>query len=173
MSIDKIIQLMPVPDSPVEVADHNWAAVFTKLGVSNLPTDYKEFVSTYGTGSIGEFLWIMNPFSKNQNLNLEMAVYSRKAYEAMKQEFPDDFPRESNSLLTWAVTDNGDDTVWLLGDENPNLWQVGFHGRNVLEGVELTGLTTSEFLEAILEKKLESSIFPSDFLKADKKFTPV
>lgn len=35
-----------------------------------LPLDYKKFINKYGTGSINDFIWILNPFSENENLNL-------------------------------------------------------------------------------------------------------
>ena len=37
---------------------------------------------------------------------------------------------------------------------------------------EETGLNTQAFLEALLEKKLSSSILPAQFLEAEKQFTP-
>lgn len=39
-----------------------------------LPDDYKDFLREYGSGRVGQFLWIFNPFSKNENLNLERQV---------------------------------------------------------------------------------------------------
>lgn len=171
MSIDKIKQLMPIPKSPHETPEHDWTPVFTKLDVPGLPTDYKEFISTYGTGAIGDFLWIMNPFSKNPSLNMEMMLAFRKAYDAMKEDFPIDFPRESSSFLPWAMTDDGDAVAWLLGNEDPNLWPVIIQGRQVWKE-ERTNLTTSEFLEALLENNLETSVFPQEFIKGRKKFKP-
>lgn len=38
-----------------------WSKIETKLGTS-LPEDYKNFIKTYGTGGIDNFIWILTPF---------------------------------------------------------------------------------------------------------------
>lgn len=58
------------------------------------PDDYKEFISTYGTGSIDNFLWILNPFSKNININFfDDMKHFQWAYRELKSEFPENYPR--------------------------------------------------------------------------------
>ena len=113
-----------MPENTTEVTDHDWAAVCSKLGVPDLPTVYKEFVSTYGTGYIGNFLWVMNPFSANPNINLEKILYFRSAYQTLRQAHPMYYPREFGTFLPWAATDNGDSIVWLLDGNSPDDWQV-------------------------------------------------
>lgn len=34
------------------------------------PEDYKRFIDFHGEGGINEFLWILSPFSENENLIL-------------------------------------------------------------------------------------------------------
>ena len=175
MSIERLLELMPAPDAAYETQGHDWLSVQDALG-TDLPSDYKEFLSIYGTGVVGEFLWVLNPFSSNPNLNLEKIRYFQEAYQQMKELFPEEYPRErlphTGSFLTWAVTDNGDSLFWVLDDSEPNSWCVGIHSSDQGEE-ELTGLTMSGFLEVLLEKKLESSILPIQFLNIDKDFAPI
>lgn len=50
-----------------------------------LPLDYKKFINKYGTGSINDFIWILNPFSENENLNLiKKGHVIREAYAYSK-----------------------------------------------------------------------------------------
>lgn len=175
MSINKILSLLPKPIHGVEKQGGNWLYICEKYGI-NLPEDFKAFIAAYGTGSIENFLWVLNPFSKNINLNFEQSIYYRKAYEYMREDFPDEYFRpcfpKLGSFFTWAVTDNGDSVFWIVCGTEPDSWKVGIHSADQGEE-ELSEMTTSEFLETILNNTFESSILPKQFLVADKKFYPV
>ncbi|MGR2741105.1 SMI1/KNR4 family protein [Billgrantia sp. Q4P2] len=168
MSIERIKKIMPVPDRAVEAGGHDWASLSSELK-KDFPKDYKEFVSLYGTGSIGEFLWIINPFSINPNLNLEKVFYFLYAYQSLRQDFPDLYPRKKESFWPWGFTDNGDCLFWLLDGGSPDKWQVGIQASDP-SSEEMTNMTTSEFLEALVEKRFSSVIFPAEFLVEDKEF---
>jgi len=171
MTISKILELLPVPSDAVEEKDHNWAPIYSKLGTV-LPQDYIEFLSIYGSGSIGDFLWVMNPHSQNRSLNLEQMQYFRDAYRVLRSDHPLYYPRKPDDFLPWAFTDNGDVVFWLKEGAKPDQWLVGIQAADPTQE-EQTDFTTSEFLEALLEKRLASSILPSQFLEADKEFTPL
>ncbi|NKD55997.1 MULTISPECIES: SMI1/KNR4 family protein [unclassified Haematospirillum] len=171
MGIEQITELLPVPEKTTESAVSDWYSISAALQCE-FPSDYKLFISTYGTGVIGGFLWILNPFSSNSNLNLEKALYFRHAYQQMKEKFPTDYAREVDTFLPWGVTDNGDSLVWLIEGENPNIWQVAIFSSDQANE-EKSGLTMSDFLVALLEKKVRSSILPLQFLEAEKLFVPL
>jgi hypothetical protein len=64
-----LIELLPPPEIPVE-ASGNWANVERQLGTT-LPSDYKWFIETYGTGGIcTDYINVLNPFAENPALNL-------------------------------------------------------------------------------------------------------
>ena len=172
MSIERIMALMPVPEKPVEAEGHDWSRIPEKFGVKALPTDYMTFVATFGSGSIGDFLWVMNPFSENQNLNTGMSRYLRDSYDFMKQEFPKDYRRDSGTFVPWALTDNGDSLIWISCEKDPDEWHVVIQNKDQSEE-EITNLTTSEFLIAVLDKSLDSKILPSEWLALDKPFKPI
>jgi len=168
MTLSRIVELLPVPDVATENERGDCDSLSVEFGV-RFPDIFIDFVSTYGTGSIGGFLWILNPFSKNPNLNLDQARYFRNAYQNLRNDFPEYYPRRSDEFLPWAFTDNGDAVVWLIDEGDPNDWCVCVQASDPAQE-EMTGLNTQEFLEALLEKRLASSILPVQFLEADKQF---
>lgn len=170
MTIERIKELLAVPEATSGDKDGDWGAVSTG-SVDSLPDAYREFVSTYGTGSIGEFLWVLNPFCSNSSLNFSQSQYFRNAYQSLKADFPQYYPRTDTEFLPWAFTDNGDAIVWLTDNGDPNDWHVCVQASDPARE-EDTGLNTQKFLEALLEKKLPSSILPSQFLEGEKQFAP-
>lgn len=175
MDISEIMLRLPLPGSPKETDELEWDRIERALGV-DLPRDYKDFVSIYGTGSIGHFLWVFNPSSKNRSLNGEAIRYFLTSYENLKHDLPADYIRPAfpsvNSFLPFAVTDNGDTLVWILNGMHSDSWKVGIMSSNQ-SNEEIFELGFVAFLVQLLDKKIVSSILPHQFLKADKKFNPL
>lgn len=174
MSIDTLKKLIQVPDEPVDTGK-GWENVERKINCL-LPDDFKLFFDSYGTGAIGDFLWVLNPKSSNGNLNFNKSLYFHTAYKQMKELFPDDYKRpnfpEKESFLTWAVSDNGDSLFWIISSDNPNDWKVGVHNHD--QGEEETfDMNASDFLISLAEKKLSSKILPEDFLNSSITFNPL
>ncbi|HEU4962862.1 MAG TPA: SMI1/KNR4 family protein [Bacilli bacterium] len=145
------------------------------LGTS-LPPDYKEFIDMYGTGSINEFLWVLNPFEKNEYLNLVLQnKVALDAYSVSKSQFPEDFPHnvfpESNGLLLWGGTDNGDELFWLTKGA-PDVWSLVIYETRSCEYSEYD-CTMSQFLYDILSGTLTCEILPDDFSDIDPTFTSI
>jgi hypothetical protein len=141
-----------------------------------LPDEYKEFISTYGTGGIDNFIWILNPFVLDENFNLmERGKVIREAYLESKQNFPQDFIHDVypdvGGLLPWAITDNGDEIYWRT-DNNPNKWSIVIYGSRSSEYAEYNK-SLVEFLYEILTKRLVCSIFPDDFPSEDPQFITI
>lgn len=168
MTLTRIVELLPIPANNSEQGLGNWDALPEEFG-RRFPDTYVDFVSTYGTGSIGAFLWILNPFSENPSLNFDQARYFRDAYQSLRDDFPKYYPRKRNGFLPWAFTDNGDAIVWVTDEGDPNEWQVCVQSPDPAQE-EMTNMNTQAFLEALLEKRLRSSILPMDFLDSDKEF---
>ena len=174
MSIERLIEIMPVDFEPFEAVDQVWSNFEDQLGRS-WPDDYKIFLNRYGTGQIGNFLWILNPFAKNPNIGLEKILYFQNSYKKMREIFPGYYSRntfpEKNSFLTWAVTDNGESIFWEVNSEEPDKWNVGVHSVDQGEE-EIFEMKMLEFLCNLVEKKIESAILPRKFLYSEKKFVP-
>ncbi|EOC0042147.1 SMI1/KNR4 family protein, partial [Cronobacter turicensis] len=64
MMINKLTQLLPPPASPSDSGKgKTWPLI---AGSINFPSDYVDFINTYGSGRIAEFIVIFNPFSKDE-----------------------------------------------------------------------------------------------------------
>lgn len=135
-----------------------------KLGIT-FPMDYKMFIDSYGEGSINEFLWILSPFSENENLNsIEKYKVMEDAYSSMKNEFPEqfsfDFYNGKIGLFPWGITDNGDELFWNFTDDIIEL--VVYESRYV-SNISYT-MSMEEFLYKLLRKEIVCPIFPDDFI---------
>jgi hypothetical protein len=70
MVIDALIPVLPPPTAPREIgATIAWGNVHRRLGAV-LPEDYIQFIKRYGTGEIGGWLTVLNPFAQNPYQNL-------------------------------------------------------------------------------------------------------
>jgi hypothetical protein len=163
--LDYLKQILPPPTAPLELpSDAIWAECESEL--IRMPTDFKEFLESYGTGAIDGFLWIFNPASKNPNLNLVLQVKRQlsalshllreKAESRVYAVFPED-----GGLLPFGITDNGDVLFWrTLG--SPENWSVVVGESRAPEYNEYKRTMTG-FLTSILSKQEVVPVFPQDF----------
>lgn len=137
--IKRLNELIPPPDFPVETPGaEGWEPVVHSLGFAP-PDDYREFIESYGSGSIADFLWVLNPFSLNPNLNLIQR--GRRVLDSLRDISPEDdgvpYPihPSSNGIYPWAITDNGDAMYWVIhrraassniviSDPKCNAWRI-------------------------------------------------
>lgn len=112
MSIELLKPILAPPAEPLEAqfAVSEWASLEERFGL-RLPGNYRDFVKSYGTGSVDDFIWVCNPFSSNVNLRLEAQIQmTTDAFRELKPMFGLDFPFElypsSHGLLPFAGTDN-------------------------------------------------------------------
>ena len=142
-----------------------WHEIELKLGIK-LPTDYKEFIGRYGVGCINDFLWVLNPFTQNSNLNLiEKGREIREAYIISKNEFSEEFLYDvfpsDGGLLPCAITDNGDEIYWLTTKVTDEWNIIVYESRSSDYYQYNMGLV--EFLYKILAKEINCEAFPDDF----------
>lgn len=165
MSVNDIIAIMSPPSTPFEVpAKGQWLNVESQLGTA-LPDDYKEFVQVYGTGSVDNFLWIFNPVSKNENINLLAQIKTQLAVLIELQSYGETIPYKlfpaEGGLLPFAITDNGDVLFWQsVGD--PNDWTVLVNEARSPEWA-VFDMPMSKFLFEILSRRRGCNIFPKSF----------
>lgn len=164
-SFQQLAELLPPPGIPLEVpSEDDWTRVESRLG--SLPSDYRRFLSVYGTGLIDEFVWIFNPSTVNENVNLEQQ--SKTILEGLAdsaRQFPDVFtmPRypEPCGFLPFGSTDNGDNLFWITKG-NPDDWTVAVMGPRSPDHVSHEGGMV-DFLCSILSKEVQCKVFPDDF----------
>ncbi len=176
MSLESLKSVLTPPTNPLKTGDSKgWAELENVLG-SPLPKDYKDFISTYGTGGIDNFLWILTPFVNDENVNyLGRSKVIRDAYLESKQQFPQYFKHnvypETGGILPWGYTDNGDELYWLTNGA-PETWTVVIYETRSSEYHEYS-MTMTEFLLQIVSKKLVSDAFPEDFPSENPEFISV
>ena len=169
MSIDSILKIIEPPPTPSEAGDiDGWKRV-EEIMKTKLPIDYKQYISTYGTGCICEFLWPLNPFSKNKYLNLmaksEAELNSLRDLKKMDfQECPYPLFPDSGGILTWGVTDNGDVLFWLTQGE-PDKW-ITVINESRSPVYEEFDRTMTQFISDLIRGQIRSNIIE---LKTDFK----
>lgn len=125
-SLTRLTGLMPPPPVPLNPpGSSDWSALEEKLGTT-LPEDYKEVISTYGCGRVGDFISLLSPSSGREwDDSLAGLEQYREVIEVLEESDQPlsfgVFPARPG-LIPIAQTDNGD--VWFLlgGDDDP--WRV-------------------------------------------------
>lgn len=106
----ELLKELITPPTQPRCSDGPWEEIENELGIS-LPTDYKDFIATYGTGSIQRFLRIWNfadlrgnrtPF---ESISLITSQYELDGNDGLPIEFKK-FPNRGG-LIPFASTDDG------------------------------------------------------------------
>jgi SMI1-KNR4 cell-wall len=169
MSLTKLETLLPRPTQPQEVGTlHDWTNIEAELKTT-LPNDYKGFIGVFGSGTINDFLVVLNPFSPNKYINLlQRGRMELDAYAASKKSFPEHYAHDiyptSGGLLPFGATDNGEILYWNTTG-NPNHWSVVAYESRGPKHFTFGGNMT-EFLTRLLEKTIECSVLPRSFPSA-------
>ncbi|HEV7405312.1 MAG TPA: SMI1/KNR4 family protein [Chthoniobacteraceae bacterium] len=167
MSIERLGNLVEPPKRPSEVGSlAQWEAVERQLGVV-LPSDYRDFVFTYGTGHFAHFYGVYNPFASSEWIALWPSVQRVCAGERqIKRHFPDAVPYpvypDQPGLLPWGGDDNGNYYFWMTKGA-PDTWKV-LSDEVRGEGFQEYGCTMTEFLTGVLcgEFKPLAGDYPKD-----------
>lgn len=161
--------LLPPPIKHQELPTENdWLAI--ERAFCPLPSDFKAFVSQYGTGSIGGFIWIFNPASRNEHLNLTTQIVTQlRALHDLTSLGLKGFP-EVGGILPFGITDNGDVLAWkVLG--SPDSWRVVVVDSRAPRYSEFE-VGFSRFIGGVLERAFACRLFPSDFPSSHVTFHP-
>ncbi|EOV0648039.1 SMI1/KNR4 family protein [Cronobacter turicensis] len=164
--IKKLTQLLPPPAfSSDSGKGKTWPLI---AGSINFPSDYVDFINTYGSGRIAEFIIIFNPFSNDENLSffdqynyiledLNYLIESDKDYYKYKL-YPED-----NGLIPVGVTDNGDYIFWVVtSKENSEQWGTAIIPVRSPD-VEYFECNLVTLIEQILDRSLKTRSLPDAF----------
>jgi hypothetical protein len=175
-SLEALNKVLKPPGCPSErPRESDWQPIEQNLGFE-LPEDYKEFIGCYGTGAVDNFLWVFSPFSKNKHLNLlQEGKVKLQALRQLADEFGEEIPYllypDSNGLLPWGVTDNGDVLYWLCKGP-PTSWLIVVNESRGPAWREFP-LVVTTFLAALGTKELVVDFFPVDFPSETPEFIPI
>ena len=173
MSVIELAKLIPPPNNPDEAPQQNeWPRIEARIGTA-LPLDYKEFVSLYGTGKIDNFLWIFNPFSQNENMNLvtqlRVQLSALSELQAYGEVVPYQLFPDADGVWPFGITDNGDVLYWKTTGL-PETWTVLVNEARSPDW-EAFGMTMTEFLIKVLSRQLHPTAFPGAFPGSTPTFT--
>jgi hypothetical protein len=176
MSIAKLKNIIAPPAEPVDAGEPpDWAAIEQHLGIC-LPPDYKEYIHEYGTGSVGDFIWVFNPFTTNRHLRLEDQIRTRlDAVKRLESTFGQESPfplfPKNPGLLPLGATDNGDCLYWLT-EGAPQSWPIVVVDSRAPDW-ERFNLSLTDFIAAIITRERVCGIFPDSFPPTAARFVPV
>lgn len=125
MTLAAIVGLIPPPPAPSEVGTlTDWQAVEEELGIT-FPRDYREFVFAYGSGYLGQFYQVWNPFRGAAFVRHVRLIcgYDRDFRRQFPQYSPHPIYPESPGYLPWGSDDNGNYYGWLT-EGPPDQWPV-------------------------------------------------
>jgi hypothetical protein len=176
MTLADLLSLIPPPSKPYETGgDRSWSEIERSLGTA-LPSDYKRFIELYGTGELGGFIWVYNPFSSSRGLNLlvqapeVLHTWRSKRARYPDREYPHRIYPESTGLFPWAHIDTGAELFWRTS-EDPERWTIVVSEARGPEFEKFDGSMTS-FLANLLAGKLKSEILPKLSSKDGIGFVP-
>ena len=159
MSIQELKKLVPPPDRPSEVGSlEAWREIERKIGLV-LPSDYRDFIFTYGSGLFAQFYRVCNPFDPSEWISLYASVERVCNSEGeIKRKFPDQvpypiYPQEAG-ILPWGNDENGNEYFWLTQGA-PDTWLV-LSDEVRGEGFREYGCSITEFLTKVLIGHIEA-----------------
>lgn len=165
MVFDELLSVMPVPSNVVEGGlGQDWGRVTGRF-CDPLPTDYMQFIDTYGSGSVNGFLTVFNPFSANFHVNLfDQVLFTLSSLRALKAQFPREVPFplyfEPGGMLPWGMSIDGDIYCWLTNGISGG-WQTVVICRHAPAGH--FKMTMTQFLARAIKGEIKSYSIPEDF----------
>jgi hypothetical protein len=146
MTLENLQKVLPVPRKPKDTGSPEaWAAVETALGFT-YPADFKAYIATYGSGTIGGAINILNPISVDWSAAPSCSTLPRPLATLVETLNPFGSPREQwlyafastaavcNSYQSLALPGNDTNMPIRLWPELPGLvpWAQGDAGQALL-----------------------------------------
>jgi hypothetical protein len=175
MSLKELCEILKPPTLPQEFPTDKDLLAF-EAEVSPLPTDYKEFIKLYGTGSVDDFMTIYNPIAGNPHINLGKQIAQclpvlRECVAFFRPPLPYELAAGKEELLPFGGTDNGDVLAWHK-QGLPDTWTVVLITSRDGEW-ECVDLNMTDFLVSALTGRVKYTTFPDGFPDPAPKFFPV
>lgn len=176
MSLENLLNSLPAPDLPLGSGRGKpWPLIDDHVC---FPSDYRDFINQYGSGSIAGFMAIFSPFSANEYLNFfaqKKLISEDFAYLVVEDA---DYYRFAlypavPGLMPVGITDNGDTLFWLVTDPaDSDRWTTAIIACRSPE-VEYFDLNLTDLLAGILSKKILSTSLPENFPPEPIKFDKI
>lgn len=179
MMLQALLAVLPQPERPLETGDEgSWLVFEASIGIT-FPVDYKEYITTFGSGSIGAFIMPYNPFClepmRSLLLSYERWPREAMAIQALQHQYGADvfpFPvyPAPGGVLPWGTTANGDRLFWQTVGL-PDAWTVMVNAARS-STCETFTCSMTEFLAGLITGTIRSTIIPFAYLEREKLFEP-
>jgi hypothetical protein len=166
MALSELVAIVPPPVIPSDVPKSpNWTDVESKLGLP-LPSDFKEYVTNYGSGLLGKFIVVANPFSSMEGVELFSVIKmigDTLRISNQRQGIAYEVYPSVPGLLPFGGDENGNNLCWLT-EGTPDEWPciVGA-GRD--DRWERFDMPMTTFLAKALSGDVICTIWPDVFSK--------
>lgn len=172
MAISELVELVPPPGRPFHSgSSEDWSAAEEAAGF-RFPSDFKDFVRTYGTGIFGDYLYVNNPFkgllpwAKSRIRSITPYIERENEYRRSMgcDPLPYTFYPQKGGLLPIGQEDNGNYVIHWRMDGDPDEWPIVvlFYHPGQFEDWEFQGPLTS-FLASVFRSEFECEpICPQD-----------
>jgi hypothetical protein len=136
-SFEDLKECLVPPDDPIGTGSpEEWTAVEHRIEFP-LPSDYKQFVSTYGRGAIGDEVFVLSPFIDRvaiYHLESEIArerlVYRQTTEQGFLERIFDErhaylgYEPRPAGLIPWGGDQSGGTAFWETPDSDPDRWTM-------------------------------------------------
>lgn len=168
MYFDKLKKLLIPPDNIDDMAIEKNIELVEKHYKLKFPQDYIQFITTYGSGQINEFINIYSTI--NSAAYYEMIESECRYYRDFKEKFPEKytynaFPKQ-NRLFPLGRTDGGCLMWWHMAIE-PENWTIVIYDENSWEN-EKFDMQLCEFIYKYFTRKIRCKGFPDSLLENDR-----
>ena len=149
-----LIELISPPTNPVSVgSESEWVRTERELGI-RLPTDFHDFIKSYGSGLLGNFYWVWNPYLAEfvEQVN-EISKIENQCKATLPEYYPFKIFPDSPGFLPCASDDNGNYYGWLTKG-NPDQWTTLTHEVRG-SGFKEYEMTFTEYLLAVFKREIK------------------
>ena len=125
MAIDEIVRIIPPPVNPTYTGDEaSWREFEAELPFV-LPSDYRDYITTYGLGCLGDMFVVYSPFCpiKVNNFQVNCRDVRSNLINECEEWLSEDVTESHPGLILFGHDTNGSNLHWLtVGD--PDEWPI-------------------------------------------------
>jgi hypothetical protein len=166
-----LFEIVRITSPKVEIPTvEQWTAL--KASGIDLPTDYREFLSFFGTGVLADFFYVFNPFSRVRGMNwFEEIAVTTFVFNVLISHSPElyrhwRFFPQPGGLLPCGKTGNGDFLFWST-EGSALSWPICISDGS--PSLDVSGDSLCDFLFKALTNSKYSKGLP-DLMSAPKTF---
>ena len=158
---------------PQALGEVDWSSVPAELRAL-LPDDYREMIDTFGGGSFDRHIWIHSP--RRQGEPYDLASWAAEREMALEllwdagEEIPPEIDRESDRLIAWASTGDGEYIYWVVSRKGSFPAGRRIAVQNYDGDWEFFDLSCTEFLLRWVNRELNTNLISSTFAEFENSF---